>query len=148
MAVRSVAMTAYVLTYEARCDAGRFTFAVANHFLPHESWVKPFHLMQPTNELTLQHERTHFDLSEVQARRARQALAALPAPCDLSNEERDKLVQPLLTQGASVQEQYDRETDHGTLLDRQRHWQSQVQRWLTALTSASARQPVRQLHGQ
>ena len=133
MASTAAAMTAYSITSEARCDEGRFTFRVQSYFLPARSWVKSAHLLERASDRTLQHERTHFDLSEVQARRARQGLAALKSPCELPNEVRDRLVAPYLVGDAAVQAQYDRETIHGTHGSRQAEWEERVRGWLREL---------------
>jgi len=133
MASVAAAMTAYSITSEARCDEGRFTFRVVSYFLPARSWVKSAHLLERASDRTLQHERTHFDLSEVQARRARLGLAALESPCVLPDEVRDRLVEPYLKGDATVQAQYDRETTHGTHGARQAEWDERVRAWLRAL---------------
>jgi hypothetical protein len=127
------ATSSYVIGYEARCVGDTFSFRVESHFLPTQSWVKPEHLLDRASERTLQHERTHFDLSEVQARRARQGLAALASPCALPDDARDNLMRPYLKDDAGVQAQYDRETVHGTQLAKQGQWDEQVRRWLREL---------------
>lgn len=133
MASTAAAMTAYSITSEARCDEGRFTFRVQSYFLPRRSWVKSAHLLERSSDRTLQHERTHFDLSEVQARRARLGLGALESPCELPNEVRDRLLAPYLVGDADVQAQYDRETIHGTHGSRQAEWDARVRAWLLEL---------------
>ncbi|MEO6223168.1 MAG: hypothetical protein ABIP90_07940, partial [Vicinamibacterales bacterium] len=82
---------------------------------------------------TLNHERTHFDLSEVQARRARSGLASLVSPCALPDDERDQLMVPYLKTDAGAQAQYDRETRNGDLAAKQAGWDDQVRRWLREL---------------
>ncbi len=133
MASTAAAMTAYSITSEARCDEGRFTFQVESYFLPARSWVKSAHLLERASDRTLQHERTHFDLREVQARRARLGLAALESPCELPHEVRDRLVAPYLAGDAEVQARYDRETIHGTHGFRQAEWDARVRAWLLEL---------------
>ncbi len=133
MASKAAAMTAYSITSEARCDEGRFTFRVESYFLPTRSWVKSAHLLERASDRTLQHERTHFDLSEVQARRARAGLGALASPCELPDAARDRLVAPYLAGDATVQAQYDRETINGTHGPRQAEWDQRVRNWLREL---------------
>ncbi len=133
MASVAAAMTAYSITSEARCDEGRFTFRVESYFLPARSWVKSAHLLERASDRTLQHERTHFDLSEVQARRARLGLGALESPCEVPDQVRDRLVAPYLAGDATVQAQYDRETIHGTHPSRQAEWDERVRGWLREL---------------
>jgi hypothetical protein len=140
----AVALTSYVLSYEAECLGDRFSFRVASQFLPTRSWVKSAHLQQRASDRTLQHERTHFDLSEVQARRARAGLAALTAPCALDDQARDSLLLPFIKNDAGLQADYDRETIHGIDTARQSEWDARVQGWLReviAPRSLSARDP-------
>lgn len=129
----AVALTSYVLSYEAECLGDRFTFRVASQFLPTRSWVKSAHLQERASDRTLQHERTHFDLSEVQARRARRSLAALTAPCALDDHARDTLLLPFVKDDAGLQSDYDRETVHGINTARQAEWDNKVRQWLRDL---------------
>jgi hypothetical protein len=133
MMSEAVAVTSYTIGYEARCLGDAFSFTVESYFLPAQSWVKAAHLLERASERTLQHERGHFDLSEVQARRARQGLASMQSPCALPDEERDRLMVPFLKNDAGVQAQYDRETMYGTHYGRQAKWDDQVRRWLREL---------------
>ncbi len=128
-----MATTSYIIAYEAKCLGTAFSFSVESHFLPTQSWVKAEHLLDRASERTLNHERTHFDLSEVQARRARRGLAALVEPCELPDEARDQLMVPYLKTDAGAQAQYDRETMHGTLSSKQASWDDQVRQWLSEL---------------
>lgn len=129
----AVALTSYVLSYEAQCLGDAFSFRVESQFLPTRSWVKSDHLQQRASNSTLQHERTHFDLSEVQARRARVGLAALTAPCALDDQGRDELLLPFIKNDAGLQAQYDRETVHGINAARQAEWDEHVRLWLRDL---------------
>jgi hypothetical protein len=133
MMSEAVAATGYVITYEAGCDNDTFTFRVEARFLPARSWVKSAHLLDRASERTLQHERTHFDLSEVQARRARQGLAAIQSPCALSATARNNLMAPYLQDDSGIQARYDRETVHGIVLARQAEWDDRVRTWLREL---------------
>ena len=127
------AVTSYTIAYRATCTGDAFSFSVESYFLPTQSWVKSAHLLDRSSERTLSHERTHFDLSEVQARRARQGLSKLASPCSLPDDERDRLMVPYLKDDAGVQAQYDRETMHGTRTIEQGKWEGQVRRWLNEL---------------
>jgi imidazolonepropionase-like amidohydrolase len=133
MMSEAMAVTSYSIAYEARCEGDSFSFRVESHFLPTQSWVKSAHLLDRASDRTLNHERTHFDLSEVQARRARRGLSQLTSVCGLPDDERDRLMVPYLKDDAGVQAQYDRETLHGSLPTRQAQWDEQVRRWLREL---------------
>lgn len=129
----AAALSAYVISYDAECAGRVFVPRVVTRFLPHISWVKSQHLLDRQSSQILRHEQTHFDLSEVQARRARQELRALPAPCDLSEKEFDRIFDGFGRRDGDLQQQYDRETGHGTDARRQNEWQSRVDEWLRTL---------------
>lgn len=129
----AMATTSYTIAYRASCVGDAFSFSVESYFLPTQSWVKSDHLLDRASERTLRHERGHFDLSEVQARRARQGLAALNSPCTLQDEERDRLMVPYLKEDAGLQARYDRETLHGSQTTPQDKWDDQIRRWLREL---------------
>lgn len=129
----AVAATAYVVVFGTSCEGSKFSSTIESRFLPHASWVKAQHLLQHASAQTLLHEQVHFDLSEVQVRRARQAVRAIADPCRLSDQEFEDMFTRFRSHEADVQQQYDRETGHGTNLDRQREWTAQVERWLREL---------------
>ena len=74
MSSEAAAMTAYAITYEANCDGSSLNARIVSAFLPEQSWVKPTLLIRsPQSERALNHEQTHFDLSErKQAEEARE----------------------------------------------------------------------------
>ena len=133
LASDAAALTAYVVSYDTSCTGNRFTATVVTRFLPRVSWVKSRHLLDRQSAQTLQHEQTHFDLSEVQARRARRALQALPNACSLEDAELDRLFDQFGVADAEIQQQYDRETGNGTNAARQREWDARVEQWLRDL---------------
>jgi predicted secreted Zn-dependent protease len=129
----AAALSVYVTSYDTHCTGPVFAPRVVSRFLPNVSWVKTQYLMTPQSSQILRHEQIHFDLSEVQARRARQELRALPSPCTLSDEYFDQLFETHGRRGTEIQQQYDRETLHGTDIRRQNEWQTRVEQWLREL---------------
>lgn len=128
------AITAYVIQYEAECTGDVLTFRAVSAFLPDQSWVKNSLLARPVEaDLALQHEQTHFDLSEVHVRKARRLLRELQQPCRNSTEQFDALVAPILKEDAETQRRYDRETSHGRDLQAQARWDRDVRDQLAAL---------------
>jgi hypothetical protein len=129
----AVALSVYVLTYDVGCDGGVFKARVVSSFLPRVSWVRTAHLLDASADRTLHHEQRHFDLSEVQARRARLALRTLSEPCTRSDDELDALLADFGRRDAEIQRRYDRETAHGTDLGGQARWDRQIEEWLAVL---------------
>lgn len=135
----AAALSAYVTSYDTECAGGMFVPRVVSRFLPKMSWVKSVHLTNRGSDAILKHEQIHFDLSEVQARRARQHLRALPSPCSLSEQEFDRIFKEFGQRDGDIQQQYDRETVHGTDARRQNEWQSRVEEWLRTLQDVEMR---------
>ena len=129
------AETAYSLLHAVRCTGARFEFRVVTALLPGKSWVAPAVLQDPAlSARTLQHEQTHFDLSEVHARRLRQYFAGLLQPCSRATEANfDELAVPFLQAETAAQHRYDDETRNGRLVERQRAWDADIARQLLSL---------------
>ena len=130
------AQTAYSLYYGLRCTRDLFQFHVLAGFLPRDSWVKPTVVANPDeSRRTLDHEQTHFDLSEVYARRMRKHFADLFRPCDQPLESWRTVAQKYLRDEASAQDRYDEETRHGLIAARQRTWGADVAQQLKELAA-------------
>ena len=125
------ALTAYSLFYGIRCSGQHFQFRVVAAFLPHESWVKPVVLSDAQKRVsTLQHEQTHFDISEVYARRMRQRFSQVYNPCGTSKDALDGIAERYIKDEAAAQARYDDETRHGLTAAKQRQWDQDVKRML------------------
>jgi hypothetical protein len=128
------ALTAYSLFHGAACTGRAFEFRVIAAFLPRQSWVRPAVLVNPTTSArTLRHEQTHFDLSEVHARRMRRYFAELTQPCLKTTEELDALAQRFVREEGAAQRKYDDETSHGRVTKKQAEWETEVGRQLASL---------------
>jgi hypothetical protein len=129
------AMTVYLLSYDGTCLGETFDSRVFSAFLPDQSWVKTAVLLAPAHvsQQALAHEQTHFDLSEVSARRMRRAIAALKQPCSMSDEQLNAVVDPFLRGDFERQRRYDRDTGYGSVSTWQRDWDVRVGRELTEL---------------
>ncbi len=130
---RAVATTAYAIVLNTACEDDVLVSRVTSTFLPHASWVRSAYIVNRLAETTLRHEQAHFDLSEVMARRLRAELRALESPCDGADSTRLAIYARYKQDDAKVQRQYDRETEHGTLLSRQRSWEARIEAWLAEL---------------
>ncbi len=102
-----------------------------------ESWVVPG---EKTPAL-LNHEQKHFDLNEVYRRLLDAALQKLvcnlEATGDTEEEAKanlekklDEALAPFRKKCEEVQEQYDRETDHGRNAEKQAEWDKRIAGWL------------------
>lgn len=127
------ALTGYSLLYGVRCVKTTFQFEVEAVFMPHRSWVKPVVLADPAERSrTLRHEQTHFDLTEVYARRLRKHLHGLYDPCaDIARVQSS--AERLIQGEPNAQRDYDEDTRHGLDPARQRAWDEDVRGWLVEL---------------
>ena len=128
------ALTSYSLFHGATCTGKTFEFRVVAAFLPRQSWVRPTVLASTAeNSRTLRHEQTHFDLSEVHARRMRRYFSELFQPCMKTPEELEALAQRYVREESAAQRRYDEETSHGRMAKKQTEWDAEVGRLLASL---------------
>ena len=129
------ALTSYSLFHGVTCTGRSFEFRVVAAFLPRQSWVKPAIVANPTESArTLRHEQTHFDLSEVHARRMRRYFSELFEPCMKTAEELGSLAERFVREESAAQRRYDEETSHGRVTRKQADWDAEVGRLLASLT--------------
>lgn len=129
------ARTAYGLYYAWSCRGEAFRFRVTAALHPHRSWVKPMVVGDAQESpRVLRHEQTHFDVTEVFARRMRQRFAALTGACAKPEGALQALAKQLVDEEREMQQRYDRETNHGLITARQTAWNTDVARMLTAVS--------------
>jgi hypothetical protein len=121
------ARIAYGVFDGARCTGMRFEFRVVAAMLPEESWISPVVRASPAETArALAHEQTHFDLTEVHARRMRKLFAELYQPCAKTQEELQALTERVLKEEAAEQERYDEVTRNGRDRAQQATWDRDV----------------------
>lgn len=130
------ARTGYGLYYAWKCRGksgrGAFEFRAIAGFHPRGSWVKAEVLRDSAeSRRVLGHERTHFNITEVHARRMRRHFAALVEPCGRTDSELSAEARRLLEEEKATQRRYDEETDHGLRTTQQARWEAEVRRDLT-----------------
>lgn len=134
------ALTAYSIFYGVQCAGERFQFLALAGFLSRDSWVRPEVLADKAqSDRTLHHEQTHFDLTEVFARRLRKAFSDMYQPCRRADGDLDALASQYIRQEKGEQQRYDDETRHGLAATEQAAWDRQVASDLASL-AAYARQ--------
>lgn len=123
----AAAETGYSLLHGVRCTGSVFEYRVVAAFRPDHSWVRPEILKRPTDSArALRHEQTHFDLTELHARRLRRYFMELVAPCKSSQGDLSQVAERYVHDEANAQAQYDRETDHGRKPTEQSRWDKDV----------------------
>lgn len=127
------ARTGYGLYYAWSCRGATFQFRVTAAMHPQRSWVKPMVVSdERENPRVLRHEQTHFDVTEVFARRMRAHFDALAGGCAKSDAEVKAMAKRFVDEERDMQHRYDRETNHGLNVDQQRAWNTDVAGMLAA----------------
>lgn len=130
----TAAQTSSGVTYIVECHGERFRFAVLATFAPTESWVRPdIPPHRTASTRTLRHEQTHFDITEVFARRLRRTFSTARGLCPDRPKDARKLFDRLSRESQAMQELYDDETAHGTAVDAQGRWSRAVATSLDSL---------------
>jgi hypothetical protein len=128
------AQTHYALLHGAGCTGAKFEFRVVAAFVPGESWVRTSMLRSAADSArALRHEQTHFDITEVHARRLRRYYSELMAPCRIASGDLAAAAGRIGRDEKAAQAQYDDETDPGRTAAQQTRWDKDVAGQLTAL---------------
>ena len=128
------AETAYTLIHGATCRGQTFEYKVVAAFRPDESWVRPSMLRTPADSArALKHEQTHFDLTEVHARRLRRYYSELMGPCRISTGDLAGAAERIGRDEKAAQAQYDAETANGRTAAQQARWEKDVASQLVTL---------------
>ncbi len=136
------AQTAYSLLYGVSCTGSAFSYDVSAVFLPGRSWVRSLVLADPDEaRRTLRHEQTHFDLTEVHARRLRKVLHDVYDPCRAGRADVSSEAERVIAAESDAQRRYDDETRHGLDAAHQRAWDQDVTGWLSELEAFGESRP-------
>jgi len=128
------ARTYYTIVHGMQCAGRKFEYRVVAGFKTKDSWVRHAILRAPADSArALRHEQTHFDLSEVHARRLRRYFAELMAPCDVSQGDLSSAANRMERDEKAAQSRYDEETDNGRNAAQQARWDKEVDAQLIAL---------------
>ena len=105
-----------------------YTAFVDAHFYPDRSW----YVKERANSIVLDHERLHFDITELHARKFRQRIAQTKFDLRISKqmEHLHTTINEELTQ---MQKQYDQETNHSQNVVKQKEWQQYIKLQLEKL---------------
>lgn len=127
----AVAITASGLSYDlsAQIIKGKVIAdcKVGAYFYPQESWFRPEH----ADNHTLNHERLHFDITELMARKFRKRLAKATFTKNVKKEVKD-IYHEVNKSLDSLQNAYDTETRYSIDAEKQMTWQVKIARELDA----------------
>jgi Bacterial protein of unknown function (DUF922) len=107
---------------------GTLTFFVEALFIRSKSF------MDDSSANLLKHEQLHFDISELYARKLRQKISQIDfKTVDRIDRETENLYRSYATALNEMQEQYDKNTEHGKNPARQQVWIDDIRNQLKAL---------------
>jgi hypothetical protein len=98
-----------------------YNFDVTAHFYPEKS----YYLRDHVTEITLDHERLHFDITELHARKFRQRVQNTKFTKRI-DDEMEVINREINQQLRQMQKAYDDETSHSRILPKQMAWQKYV----------------------
>jgi hypothetical protein len=102
-------------------------YEVAAIFVKNKSWTDA-----QTKEL-LAHEQLHFDIAEVYARKIRQLVAEFSDAGEEDVKDYNRAIQKILHESNEVDIQYDLETLHGAMVNKQAEWTKTIRNELKSL---------------
>ncbi len=128
------ALTATVVSFSAKSDGKTLQLTLQNTFEPHNSWTKT-----AENVALLEHERLHFQLSELYARKLRKEILETKFKSSGQKLMNDigKLYEKKMQELTVVQRKYDKETDHSINQKEQKEWEIKIKTQLAELRKYS-----------
>ena len=132
MGANTGAVTVSSLSYKSEMYGHQAKIRVSAMFNPEESWTKYPKLYHP--EEALNHEKRHFDICEIYARKIRLAIDRTHFDKRHFNDELDAIFKKLVTEYRATQARYDRETKHSIDEDQQARWNKLIAQDLRVLS--------------
>ncbi|MCB0700411.1 MAG: hypothetical protein H6551_12260 [Chitinophagales bacterium] len=86
------------------------------------SWMKP----NGKNATTLGHEQRHFDITAIKTCEIKKRVEEMTFTPENYEKELTNLFHKLHKEAEDMQNQYDEETEHGTVIDKQEEWDKKV----------------------
>lgn len=130
------AVTVSSLSYETVVRGKNATVTISALFHPFESWTRYPKLDNPDEALN--HEKRHFDICEIYARKIRKALISTRFDRGSFNEELSYLFKKMVKEYREEQTRYDKETKHSIDKEQQKKWDAKIDSRLTELSKYSS----------
>jgi len=114
------------ISFKTSFQGDNFTFAAFAVFFKKESWVKS------PSERSLRHEQGHFDISEIFARKLRQAIKNRTGT-KLTRSDLNFMYYKIETERTGMESLYDKETDFSRNFTAQALWDDKIKQQLVTL---------------
>jgi len=126
------AVTVSSLSYSTvKFTSNSVILKISAKFHPQESWTRYPKLRNPTHALN--HEKRHFDLCEIYARKIRQRISETDFTRRNLNAQLKTIFSSLTKEHSVAQSKYDNETDHSIDPEQQALWNKEIDRQLSDL---------------
>lgn len=102
-------------------DAERLDYTVRSYFYPESSWYLP----KKIDKRVLQHEQTHFDISELHARKLRKMLTEAKFSKKIKPKVKS-VYKEIERQRRQMQVRFDLETDHSNIKKAELQWEELI----------------------
>jgi len=109
-----------------------YNYTVKADFYPDQSWC---HKARVNNNI-LNHERLHFDITELHARKFRQRIENARFTTNIS-QQMNVIHNAINTELEAMQKLYDAETNHSQNIEKQQEWQKKIVLQLSELEQYS-----------
>jgi hypothetical protein len=126
--VKQAAATYAGITYHLIANDDSFKIKIVCYFLKSKSWSK-----YKSNDTLLMHERLHFDIAELFARKLRQSVAEYKFNPQTVGNDIEKLYVLNKQERLKMNEIYDKETNHSQNFDKQLIWNKKISVELNAV---------------
>ncbi|EDM43482.1 hypothetical protein SCB49_00495 [unidentified eubacterium SCB49] len=112
------------LSFGSKTENGKvsYTIEVGSYFYPEKSWYRPGNI----SAYILKHEQTHFDISEVYARKLRKKIAELDQTAPDFKEKVAQVYSENEYERTIFQADFDIETGHSNFPEFEREWEQKV----------------------
>ncbi len=94
-----------------------YSFNITAHFYPDKSW----YVNKPLSNIVLAHERLHFDITELYARKFRKRIINFKFTNAINNEMQS-IHNVIIKELSELQNKYDAETNHSQNIEKQLAW--------------------------
>jgi hypothetical protein len=134
----AVAVTASGITFSystKKSDTRLIDYRVeiSADFYPEKSWC----VRDKVNNNILNHERLHFDITELHARKFRKRVAETRFDLGI-NKQIEFIHNQINKELEEMQQRYDAETNHSQIIEKQQEWQTYIVEELNKLVSYSS----------
>ena len=127
------AVTVSSLSYQTLEMNNRYAkIKITAQFHPHESWTR-YPKLNNADEALI-HEKRHFDICEIYARKIRQVVSTTKFSRHSFNDELSFLFKKLAGEHRDLQSKYDHETDHSIDAEEQELWNAAIDSKLQELS--------------